>query len=276
MNTKHFSAVLLAACLAGTAGLFIKGMSISPVSQAWLRMSVPTILMGIWLSLEGVPFFRGNWKKMSIISVMGTVRMVFFFMAYTYTSIGNAVIIFYTFPIFSAFFSYLILKEQITNRQRWLLFIAFTGILFAFSNREFSFENQDFVGMLAALTSAAIYSLTVVLFKSEAQNYSWKEMVFYQNFSGLILLFPFFQFAKATSLDYTLGIAYGLLIGVIVFSLFFFGLKRLKASTSSALMYMEVVSAIILSYLFMEEHLSWPMILGGILIIGSSLLLRKQ
>ncbi|GAB5555566.1 MAG: DMT family transporter [Saprospiraceae bacterium] len=275
MKSSAFWAVLCAACIAGSAGLFIKSMSISPVSQAWLRMAIPTIVMAIWMRLEGIAFFRGNWKKMTLISIMGTVRMVLFFVAYTYATIGNAVIIFYTFPIFSAIFGFVLLREQVNRRQQLLLLMAFTGIVLAFSNKPFSLESNDFIGMMAAMASALIYALTVVLFKSESKNYSWKELVFYQNFSGLILLLPFFQFGAAMALDYTLGITYGLLIGVIVFGLFFFGLKRLPASIAAALMYMEVVSAIVLSTLFMGEQLSWPMIFGGILILGSSLLLKR-
>jgi drug/metabolite transporter (DMT)-like permease len=77
-------------------------------------------------------------------------------------------------------------------------------------------------------------------------------------------------------MDYGLGIIYGVLIGVLVFGLFFFGLKRLKASTASALMYMEVVSAIVLSAIFMKEVLSVSMIVGACLILGSSLLLKRN
>lgn len=275
MNQKAFWAVLLAATLAGSAGLFIKNISINSASQAWMRMGIPTVVMGTWMLIDGVPFFRGNWKKMLFASGLGTIRMVFFFAAYIYTSIGNAVIIFYTFPIFAAILSSYYLKEEISNRQKILLLVAFAGIVLAFSNKDFSFENRDFLGMSAALLASIIYASTVVIFKSESKNYSLNELVFYQNFAGLFLLAPFFEFSKATPNDFLLGISYSLLIGVFVFSLFFFGLKRLKASTASALMYMEVVSAVILGYFVLGEALSPQMIIGGAMIIGSSFLLGQ-
>lgn len=276
MNKSAFWAVLVAAGIAGISGVFIKSMQINPVSQAWLRMTTPTILTAIWLVATGVPLLQGNWRKMTLISVLGTVRMVFFFIAYTYATIGNAVIIFYTFPIFSALLSKLILREQITRRQVILLGLAFLGILLAFSNKPFDLANADIIGMLAAMLSALVYALTVVLFKSESKNYSLPQLLFYQNAAGLFLLAPFFQFRQASSLDYSLGIGYGLLIGILAFSLFFFGLKRLKASTASALMYMEVVSALTFSVIFYGEQLTWTMILGAILIVSSSLLLKQK
>lgn len=276
MNKAAFWAVLIAASIAGVSGLFIKSMQINPVSQAWLRMATPTVLTAIWLTLTGVPLLQGNWRKMSLVSVLGAVRMVFFFVAYTYATIGNAVIIFYTYPIFTALLSKIILREQITRRQVILLIVAFTGILLAFSNKPFDLANDDIIGMLAAMASALIYALTVVLFKSESKNYSLPQLLFYQNAAGLFLLVPFFQFREAVAMDYSLGIGYGLLIGILAFSLFFFGLKKLKASTASALMYMEVVSALTLSVLFYDEQLTWTMILGALLIVSSSLLLKRK
>jgi len=270
MNSRSFWAVLVAACIAGTSGIFIKSMGISPISQAWLRMAFPASLMALLMLIDGTAFFRGRWKKMLMISGLGSIRIVLFFIAFSYTSIGNAVILFYTFPIFAAFFSFLIIKEKTSLFQRLLLAVAFGGILLSFSNKEFSFGNQDFLGMTAAIVSAIIYSLTVVLFKSESKNYKLKELVFYQNLVGAIILFPFFQFAEAQVRDYTLGLTYGLIIGVIGFGLFFYGLKQLKAVTASALMYMEVVSAVLFGVWFFNETLSTPMIIGGLLIVGCS------
>jgi len=276
MNSKAFWAVFVAAIMAGTAGLFIKSMEINSFSQTWLRTAVPTVITVVWMLSTRTRFFHGNWKKMLGISVLGTIRLLFFFLAFNLTSIGNAVILFYTYPILSAALGFVILKEVISKRQLVLLFIAFLGILLAFSQKEFSFNNQDFLGMLAALGSALVFALNVVLFKSETKNYSRKELLFYQNFAGSLILLPFFEFSIATNLDYTLGITYGFFIGIGTYFLFFYGLKRLKAATASALMYMEVVSAIILGVWIMNEELSLTMILGGIMIVGSSFLLGIQ
>jgi drug/metabolite transporter (DMT)-like permease len=53
-------------------------------------------------------------------------------------------------------------------------------------------------------------------------------------------------------------------------------LKKLKAATASALTYMEVVSTITLGVLVLSETLSWTMIVGGLMIIGSSFLLGQE
>lgn len=71
------------------------------------------------------------------------------------------------------------------------------------------------------------------------------------------------------------GVLYGLLIGIVVFKLFFYGLKELTAATATTLMYLEVVSAIVLGYFVLDEQLSWNILVGGSLILISSFYVSK-
>ena len=107
--------------------------------------------------------------------------MFFFFFAYNAISIGNAVIISYTWPVFAAIFGWLLLKEKMSLKNGLLLALAFAGIVLVYINKEFSFANKDFLGMGAMILSSAIYSLTVIIFKKESKHYSQYETVFFQN-----------------------------------------------------------------------------------------------
>ena len=74
-----------------------------------------------------------------------------------------------------------------------------------------------------------------------------------------------------------LGIAvfYAALIGLGVFSLFFFGLKYLNPTTATSLMYLEVISAVLLSYFVLGEQLTWNTYLGGSFILMSSFFISR-
>lgn len=278
MKQKAFWAVVLAASIAGSAGVFIKHIHLSASAIAWMRSAIPALLTAAWMFYKGIPFFRGSYKKMLSASVLNALRMYLFFVAFLYTSIGNAVILFYSWPIFAALFSLILLKERLKKRQFVLLFLAFLGLIIAYSNKEFSFEDKDFVGMIAALLSAGIYAMTVVIFKTETNNFTRNELVFYQNFVGGLVFLPFFVLAYEafTFNGVALGIIYSALIGMLVFNLFFYGLKHLTATTASALMYIEVVSALIFSYFWMGDFLNTNMIVGGAIILWSSFLLTRD
>jgi len=277
MKEKAYLAVLTGATIGGVGGLFIKSMSIPATSIACLRMMVPCVLLGAWIWYSRVRFFRGNYKVMLGGSAVNAVRMYLFLAAFIYTSIGNAIIVFYTWPIFGTLLGVTLLKERITRRQVALLGLAFAGIIIAYINQEFSFDNQDFIGMSAAMGSAFLYALSVIIFKTETNNYTRNEIVFYQNIIGALVFIPFLIMNEPTPTpkDLTLAITYGFLVGVIAFSFFFFGLKHLEASRASMLTYVEVVSAVLLGYLVLGEVLSWNMILGGGCIILSTILLRQ-
>ena len=278
MKEKAYLAILTGATIGGVGGLFIKFMSIPATSIACIRMMVPCLLLGGWLLSTGTRIFRGNYKVMLGGSMTNAVRMYLFLVAFIYTSIGNAVIVFYTWPIFGTLLGATLLKEHITRRQIALLGLAFTGIITAYSNQDFSFENQDFIGMTAAISSAFLYALTVIIFKTETPNYTRNEIIFYQNIVGALVFIPFFIFNEPTPTvkDMTLGISYGLMVGIMAYSFFFFGLKYLEASKASMLTYVEVVSAVLLSYLVLGDVLSWNMIVGGGCIILSTILLRLE
>ncbi|MEM7656778.1 MAG: EamA family transporter [Bacteroidota bacterium] len=271
-------AVLLAATLAGSAGVFIHYIEIPATSISFIRSVIPAVLAGIWMKWKGIAFFRGNYRVMLIASGLNAIRLFFFFSAYQLTSIGNAVTISYTWPIFVSLGSAWVLKETISVRNRWLMLLAFIGVGVVYANQEFSFENQDFLGMLAALGVAITYACVLVIFKKESNTYRPFETIFYQNLLGIAVFLPFFWFNEPapTPLDWSLSVGFSVLLGVIAFSFFFYGLSKLKASTASNLAYIEIVSAFLLGTFWLGQELTWNMLLGEAIIMGTTFWLRKE
>lgn len=277
MNKKAFFAVLISAIIAGSSGLFIKNVTIPATSIAAIRTGLPTLLMGLFLFFNGVKFFRGNYKLMLSGSVFNAIRMYFFFVAYIYTAISNAVIITFTWPIFATILSVIFLKEKVSNRNIALLLFSFLGIIIVFSNHTFSFENRDFIGMSAALATAITYAASIVIFKKGTANFSVPETIFYQNLVGMFVFFPFLLYHQPfpNIRAFQIISTYAILMGMISFSFFFYGLKRLQASTTSMLAYGEIISAFCFGFFFLGERLTWNMIIGGSIIVMTTILLRK-
>ncbi len=269
-NRTAVGAVALGAVLAGFSGWFIKSMEINAISMTWIRMAVPAVVMYAIIRQRAEPIWAGRIRLMLGNSLLCLLRMVLFFLAFEYTTVANVIVVFYTFPIFTALLAMIFLKERVTRHQAVMLIVAFLGILLCLASEEMNLANRDLIGMLIALCSSLVYASTVVLFKSESRRYSAAGMVFYQNLAGALLLWPFFEWKSASMTDYGLGISYAILIGVLVFSLFFFGLKRLKAAVASALMYIEVVSAALVGYLLLGEPISLLVMGGAVLILSAS------
>ena len=275
MKRKAFLAVLFGALVGGFGGVFIKWMQIPPTSIAWIRMSIPTVLIFFILIFTRTKLFRGNYKTMLLGSGLNAIRMYFFLFAFVHTSIGNAVILFYTWPIFATLFGAIFLKEKISKTQLLLLLLAFAGIIIAYSNQQFSIDNDDFMGMSSAMASAFIYALSMIVFKKEASNYSNWELVFYQNLLGAFIFLPFFLSNEPAAIpsDWMYGTAYAFVVGILAFNLIFYGLRFLPASKVSMITYVEVITASLASIFIIGEQFSINMLIGGFCIILSTLLL---
>ncbi len=278
MKTKAIYAVIICAIIAGGNGLLIKSMSsLTAGSIAWFRTIVPVVFLLPTILDASNPLVKGNYKKMLLASAINAIRIYFYLVAFIFTSIGNAVVIFYLWPIFVTLFSVFVLKQKMEKRQLLLVFLGFLGLIIAYSDKSFSFGNRDFIGMLAALLSSIGYAITVLIFKSEADNFSKEQIIVYQNLIGGLVFVPFLMvLPEALWSHIGIAIFYALLVGIVVFKLFFFGLKNLSASTASSLMYLELVSAILLGYFILNETMTLNTIFGGGLIILSSFLITRM
>ena len=128
--------------------------------------------------------------------------------------------------------------------------------------------------VILALISAIIYAIIVYMFKTEIKKYDENQLVFYQNIFCAIFFIPFLVDLPVVNIvDVGIAVVNGFLIGIVVFKLFFFGLKHIHPITVSSLMYLQVVSSIVLSYFIFNENLGWHTLLGGSLIILSGFLL---
>lgn len=277
MTQRATLAILLAATLAGSSGLFVKYLALPAPVLAFFRVAIPVLLAGTFMRVQGLPFRRPGLRPMLLASALNAGRMFCFFAAFRHTTVGNAIIVLYTWPVFATLFGAWLLRERITRRQAWLLGLAFLGLVTVAAGRELSFAHDDFIGMGAAVGHAMLFSLTVVIFKRESGRYRPVETIFYQNLLGVPVFLPFVLAHDGLSwLQAGVATAYAGLIGLGVFGLFFYALQHLPASRVSFLSYVEIVSATALGVMVLGESLSWHLLLGGGLIVGATLLLQRQ
>ncbi|NQU78887.1 EamA family transporter [Candidatus Woesearchaeota archaeon] len=278
MKLNPYLAIIFAATIGGSSGVFIKLLHLPSTSLTFFRVFIPVMILLAYLSWKKVKLFQGNYKIMLVASGLNAGRIFLFFVAYLYTSIGNAVILLFTWPIFATIFGAIYLKEKVSKRTSLLIALAFIGIILMYSNKELSFGSKDFIGMGAMLLSAIIFSLTMTIFKKELKNYKKTETIFYQNLIGAIIFLPFIFINKPlpTITQTSVGVIYAFLMGIVVYLLFFFALKKLKMSHYSLFTYWEVPAALIFSVIFFKEVITSNMIAGGALIILAGLLLIKK
>lgn len=278
MFVNPYFEIILAALIWGSTGAIVKFLDLPPTTITFFRFAVPAMVMVIMLLLKDISCLKPSNKLMLLASALNAARMPFYFASFMLTTIANAIIILYTWPIFVTIFGAVFLKEKISRRNIWQLFLAFIGIVIIYSNKGLNFADKDFLGMSAMLLSAFIYSFTLIIYKKESKNHSKFEIIWYQNIIGAFVFFPFLftNHPFPTSGQLVLLSGYACLIGVIGFSLFFSALKKIKASVAALFTYFEVISAILLGLILFKETISWHIVAGGLLIVGSTVLQKRE
>lgn len=276
--SNAFYEMIIASIIWGTSGVFIKYLNLPITVITFFRCFVPTFILFIYFIIKDIKLFVEDFKLMFIASTLNALRMFLYFVGFTLTTIGNAVILWYTKPIFVVILSIIFFNEKINFKKIFCLFISFLGILFIFANKDFSFLKSDFIGMLAILIASIITSFANIIYKKEVKKFSEIKMIFYQNFVGAIIFIPFvFLNFKSLNLFKTfIASSYAFLIGIVGFVLFFSAIKKMKISNALIIAYLEVISAIIFGFIFFNETLSFNVIIGGILIIFSTFFLEKK
>ena len=278
MKFNPYFEVIVAAMIWGTGGAFIKYLDLPPSTLTFFRLAIPTAFFFIYLKITRTELFKKGCKIILFASSLNVIRIFLFFVGFTFTTIGNAVIVLYTWPIFAAITSHIYLKEKLTRTNAFMILIAFLGVIFLLFDKNISMASKDFIGIIAMLISAAISGIVLVIFKKEMSKFTKYETVFYQNLVGSIIFLPaiFINNPIPTITQTSVALIYGLLIGVVSYTLFFSALKKIKVAIASYLSYIEVLVGVVLGILFFKEVLTWNMLMGGILIIIPALFLRKN
>jgi len=277
MKNYAFYIVFFAALLSSTSGLFVKYMQIPATSMAWIRTATPALVIGLYFLISKRQIIRAKYMTMLSGSVINAFRMVFFFTTLIYTSISNAIIVFYTWPLFAVILSIIILKEKVSRQELIVLFLSFLGVLIVYMEHDFSFADKDFVGLTTGVITAFLYSCTIIFFKKGSDVYDPWETIFYQNIVGALFFLPFIitNAPVPSSLDWTLGIGHGVTIGLVMFFMFFYGLRHLPASRASMITYVEVIGGMLLGYFVLHEKITTSMVIGASIIMSGSIYLRQ-
>jgi drug/metabolite transporter (DMT)-like permease len=109
-------------------------------------------------------------------------------------------------------------------------------------------------------------------------------LLFYQNLLGTVLLAvpAFLTFESMTLSQAGLLLTYGLVIGVLSFSLYFKALRHIKLSSAAPLIYVEVVSALVFGIVLFQEEFSLfnglgaTLILFGVALVGLAQATQKS
>ena len=134
------------------------------------------------------------------------------------------------------------------------------------------------IGYAAGVLSGLAYAIFIIFSKKALGTVSSYTLAFYSNLFASIFLLPLILIVPLSEIgaSWPMLVALGTVNTAFAVSLYFGGLKRVKAQEAGILAYLEPVSAALLGLLFLHQGVTPFAIVGGSLVIVGGALITIQ
>ncbi len=264
----------------GTLGPFVRNISVSSGELALYRAILAAILIGIYflVTKQKIPF--GKIKKEIPMLLFSGIAMginwILLFEAYKYTTVSVATLSYYFAPVIVTVVCPILFREKLKGRQILCFVMSTAGLVLITGIGKLSGGN-DLLGILFGLGAACFYA-TVILLNKFIKNVEGIHRTFLQFLAAIIVLVPYVLFTDGITISTLDGTGFvnlaivGLVHTGITYCMYFSSLKELPGQKAAILSYIDPLVAVIISVVFLEETMTLPQIIGGVLILGFTLL----
>lgn len=276
---KNITAMLIF----GTIGIFVRNIELSSKETALARGIIGSIfLLGILIcskEKEKISFLeiKKNLPALFLSGIGIGLNWIFLFQAYKYTTVSTATLSYYSAPVIVTILSPVILKEKLSFVKFLCVLGAMIGMIFIAGNNggTAGVVYNHTLGIIYGL-SAAIFYAGVIIMNKFIKRLGGLETTVTQLILASLVLLPYvmatdgFDFSRMTKSAYVYLAVLGAVHTGFAYFLYFSSLKELRGQTIAVLSYIDPISAVIISSLFLGERMTVLQIVGGVLILGST------
>ena len=259
-HKKGFLAVLAAAMLWSTGGLFIKLVTLDAMQISFFRC--------IWAAVVFAVIFRKQVFYANLFTIINAVFyaavLILFVISNKLTTAANAIFLQYTAPIYVLIFEPILNKTKYEKINIITIIICFLGMLLFFMGE---ISPGHMIGNIAALLSGVAFAAFMLGMRKNKKEYQFSS-IFYGNILVFLFCIPYMFDLKSISLNNFLMVSYlGIFQIGVAYIIFSYGLKRILAIEASLLSMVEPVLNPVWVFLGYGESPSFMAITGGLIII---------
>ncbi|MEM2964391.1 MAG: DMT family transporter [Candidatus Bathyarchaeia archaeon] len=285
-NTRliGFFAIVGAALIWGSNGVIINVVPFPSYVIAFFRVFIAALAIALGILIAGKwRLLRPSYplKGLFILGLILCLGWGLLFEAMKRLPIAEAVLLNYTAPIFVALLSPGLLKEKTSKRTAVALGLSFTGIiLILLSPVKLQLNSSHLLGIVIGISAGLSYALFIVYSKKTVAHINHYTLALYANiFASLILAPGLITFTYASfpqTQMWLLLLTLGVVNTAFALTLYYSGLRKVRAQEAAVLTYLEPVSAAFYGYLFLGQLLTTLAIIGGALVIIGGYLATLQ
>ena len=296
MNTESNrpgSLVMLASSMLifGTIGIFRRFIPLSSGLLAFARGAIGALFLILVVLIRGrLRRLREDRKGelnagiLFLLILSGGligVNWILLFEAYNYTTVATATLCYYMQPTIVILLSPLFFRERLTAKKLVCAFLAVLGMFLVSGAAGEGIPQGDALkGILYGLGAAVLYASVVIMNKC-IRNIAPYLKTILQLGSASICLIPYLiatgQYAdvKLDGFSLVMLLIVGLVHTGIAYTLYFGSTDGLKAQTIALFSYIDPVSALFFSMLFLREPMGLAGIAGAVLILGAAFMAER-
>jgi len=259
-HQKGIIAILAAAILWSTGGVFIKLISLNTYQLSFFRSTFAAIVFLI-LFRKVVVYANGFAILNAFFYV---IVLIFFVLATKLTTAANAIFLQYTAPIYVLIFEPIINKTKYEKINTITITICFLGMILFFMG-ELSPGHLE--GNLAALLSGIAFAAFFVGMRKNKSEFQFSSIFYGNVFIALICIPSLFSINILPINDLWMVVYLGIFQIGIAYAIFSYGLKRVYAIEASIIGMIEPVLNPVWVFFGYGEVPSFMAIIGGIIII---------
>ena len=283
--------IAIAAAIFGTIGLFVRQIPLPSAEIALYRAVLAVMAIGTYLAAARQKIDLSGMKKELILLLVSGVAMGFnwilLFESYKYTTVSLATLSYYAAPILITVVSTIAFREKLTIRKGLCFAMSTVGILLITISGSsggdggaagaISGKGTDHIGIMFGLGAAVLYA-AVVLLNKFIKNVEGIRRTFLQFIAAVVTLFPYVMLSGGTHLGDMSGsgwfflLVVGLLHTGVAYCIYFSSLQHVPGQEAAVLSYIDPLVAVILSVAVLHESMSLLQVIGGLMILGFTLL----
>ena len=262
----------------GSLGLFVHQLTLSSALIAFFRAVIGGCFLFLYQCLRRKPPRLPQSRKARIALLMSGILLgsnwVFLFEAYRLTTVSIATLCYYLAPILVALFV-LFRSLRFSGKAALLLVLGLTGLCLLINPGSALGIHSGLgigLGLIAALMYAGIILINPYFKEVDGLDSSCLQLLIAAAvLFGYLLVQPALWNGLELSLSqWGLLLLLGIVHTGLAYALYFSALPRLDSTTAAFSSYLDPVSAIFFSVIFLHEQLNAIQLVGAVLILGTS------
>lgn len=292
MNKKiniHFIYILLSAIFWGIAGIYVRTLEETALSQMGIvfgRSFFTAIILVVFILFKDKNLFKVKLKDLPLFIGAAVFSIILFNFSYyktmSLTSLSVAAVLLYTAPFFVVIISAFLFKERLNVKKVCALFVAFVGCLFVSG----IFDSQNRITLAAiifGLLTGFGYALYTIFSRILIdKGYDTFTITFYTFLFSAFLCLPLINISSTFSVMFSSKTALFTIVlmalfnTVIPYILYTKGLLGVEASVAPIIATLEPVVATVTGVIVYSEKLTFSGALGIVLVLGSVVILNLK